>query len=91
MLGWVDAQLHHRDHPEQAYRSCLGLLSLSRAYPPERLNAACRIANRAGLRRLAQVKAILASNRDRLPESLSLPVSELPQDHENVRGPNDFH
>lgn len=89
-LTWVSEQLASRPHPEQAYRVCLGLLALSRQYPTTRLNAACRLANRAGLVRLKQVKAILRSNRDQLPEQLSLPA-ELPQDHENVRGPHNFH
>ena len=77
-------------HPEQAYRLCLGLLNLSRDYPRERLNASCRIANREGLVRLKQIKSILQSNRDRLPEQASQPT-ELPQDHSNIRGPRSFH
>ena len=89
-LTWVSEQLSNRDHPEQAYKVCLGLLALSRQYPATRLNAACRIANRAGLVRLKQVKSILSSNRDQLPEQLSL-SADLPQDHENVRGPHNFH
>jgi len=89
-LTWVSAQLKRQAHPEQAYRVCLGLLALSRQYPATRLDAACRIANQAGLRRLKQVKSILSSNRDQLPEQLSL-AAELPQDHENVRGPHNFH
>ena len=40
--------------------------------------------------RLKQIKSILSSNRDRLPEQLSL-ATELPQDHENIRGPHNFH
>jgi transposase len=90
VLAWVDTQLTTKDHPEQAYRVCLGLLNLSRQYPPERLNAACRIASKAGLFRLKQIKSILVSNRDRLPEQLSF-ETELPQDHENIRGPRNFH
>lgn len=86
---WVSGQLEQRAHPEQAYRVCLGLLNLSKQYPATRLNAACRIANQAGLARLKQIKAILKSNRDQLPEQLSL-TAELPQDHENVRGPHNF-
>ncbi len=89
-LTWVNEQLDGRAHPEQAYKVCLGLLALSRQYPACRLNAACRIANQAGLIRLKQVRAILRSNRDQLPEQLSL-SAELPQDHENVRGPLNFH
>jgi transposase len=90
VVTWVSAQLDSRDHPEQAYRLCLGLLNLSRAYPRERLDAACRIANTAGLTRLKQIKSILKSNRDQLPVQLDLDT-ELPQDHENIRGPQTFH
>jgi transposase len=87
---WVVRQLAIKDHPEQAYRVCLGLLNLSKKYPVDRLNSACRIANTYDLVRLAQVRSILKSNRDQLPEQLSLTV-ELPQDHGNIRGPNNFH
>lgn len=90
VLKWVDKQLKSRAHPEQAYRLCLGLLNLSRQYPAQRLDAACRIANRASLTRLKQIKSILKSNRDRLPEQLEL-QAELPQHHENIRGPRNYH
>jgi len=90
VLTWVDTQLKSRSHPEQAYRVCLGLLSLSRTYPAKRLNAACKIANRERLRRLKHIKSILRSNRDQLPEPVNLQV-ELPQDHDNIRGPHHFH
>ena len=90
VLRWVSARLEEREHPEQAYRVCLGLLGLSREYPPERLNASCQIANREGLTRLKQVKSILHSNRDKLPQQLPL-TTELPQHHENIRGPSSFH
>ena len=90
VLKWVDKQLKSKAHPEQAYRVCLGLLNLSRQYPAQRLDAACKIANGASLNRLKQIKSILKSNRDRLPEQLEL-QAELPQDHENIRGPRDYH
>ena len=89
-LIWVSDRLAEREHPEQAYRVCLGLLSLTREYPNQRLNAGCRIANREGLNRLKHIKAILRSNRDKLPEQLPL-NAELPQHHENIRGPKSFH
>lgn len=90
VLLWVDKQLKSRAHPEQAYRVCLGLLNLSRQYPGERLDAACKIANGASLTRLKQIKSILQSNRDRLGEPLEL-QAELPQHHENIRGPRNYH
>lgn len=89
-LIWVSDRLAEGEHPEQAYRVCLGLLNLTREYPSQRLNAGCRIANREGLNRLKHIKAILRSNRDKLPEQLSL-NAELPQHHENIRGPKSFH
>ena len=89
-LVWVDNQLRARAHPEQAYRVCLGLLNLSREYPHERLNAACRIANQQSLTRLKQIKSLLRSQRDTLPDQTSLNLP-LPQDHDNIRGPNHFH
>lgn len=90
VLRWVAAQLEQRQHPEQAYRACLGLLSLSRDYPAQRLDAACGIANRQAMTRVKQIKSILKANRDRLPEQLDLAV-DLPQDHGNIRGAKHFH
>ena len=49
VLVWVKGQLRRKDHPEQAYRVCLGLLSLNRTYPAARLNQACAIANKEAL------------------------------------------
>lgn len=87
---WIQRQFDLKDHPEQAYKLCLGLLNLSRVYPSSRLDTACKIANKEGLNRLKQIKSILKSNQDQLPEQLDLAV-ELPQDHENIRGPHHFH
>ncbi len=89
-LCWVSERLEEKAHAEQAYRLCLGLLSLSREYPPSRVEACCQLANREGLVRLKQLKSVLTSGRDQLPASpLSYP--ELPQEHENIRGPQSFH
>jgi len=65
-------------HPEQAYRVCLGLLSLNRSYAAERLNKACAIANKEALFKLKNVKAILQSNRDKLPTSSPVQFLLLP-------------
>ena len=91
VLVWVKAVLKQRQHEEQAYRVCLGLLNLSRSYPTERLNKACAIANKNSLYRLKHIKDILLSNQDKLlPENKeSLPA--LPQSHENIRGAKSFH
>lgn len=91
VLLWVKTVLNQRQHPEQAYRVCLGLLNLSRSYPAQRLNKACAIANKNSLYKLKHIKDILQNNQDQLlPENKeSLPT--LPQMHENIRGPKSFH
>lgn len=80
--------LDSRDHPEQAYRSCLGLLNLDKDYGADRLNAACARALKTGGHRLGNVKAILQSGLDQLP--LELPESSdehrVTRSHENIRG-----
>lgn len=91
VLLWVKAVLEQRQHPEQAYRVCLGLLNLSRSYPIERLNNACAIANKNNFYKLKQIKAILASNQDQLMAEQTDSPPLLPQAHENIRGPESFH
>ena len=89
-LDWVVRVLDSKTHEQQGYRVCLGLLNLTRQYPPERLNQACAIANTHQLNRLKNIKAILCSNLDTVvTEDEKLPA--LPQHHENIRGPQSFH
>ena len=91
VLIWVQTLLKQKQHEEQAYRVCLGLLNLSRSYPAERINNACAVANQHQLYRLKQVKGILLSNQDKLLANRTEPLSVLPQSHENIRGPHSFH
>lgn len=91
VLLWVKAQLTRKQHEQQAYRVCLGLLNLSRHYPAQRLNNACAIANQNHLYRLKQIKSILHSNQDQLVSESSEPLPLLPQAHANIRGPKSFH
>ena len=91
VLVWVKTVLKQRQHEEQAYRVCLGLLNLSRSYSAERLNKACAIANKNGLYRLKHIKDILLSNQDQLLPESNEPQPVLPQSHENIRGPKSFH
>lgn len=91
VLAWVKHQLQSREHEQQAYRVCLGLLNLSRQYPPHRVNAACALANRQKLYRLRQIKAILQSNQDTLIKPDEKATPHLPQVHENLRGAQHYH
>ena len=91
VLVWVKTQLMQKQHEQQAYRVCLGLLNLSRQYPSTRLNKACAIANQNQLYRLKQIKSILHSNQDQLILESKEQLPMLPQSHENIRGPKSFH
>jgi transposase len=88
----VRAILEDRPHPEQGYRSCLGILRLAKQYGQERLEAACKRAVLAHARSYRHVQSILKNGLDRepLPErdesALRLPVA-----HKNVRGGGYYH
>jgi transposase len=72
-------------HPEHGYRSCLGLLSLSRRYGNARLEAACERALALGTFRYRHVRDLLANNRDLVPQEASTDWTSPA--HANVRGP----
>lgn len=85
-------QLHSRPHPEQGYRSCLGLMRLSRQFGPERLEAACARALLIRAPQYRSVKSILDTGLDRqsAAPTNTTEASALPA-HENVRGPQYYH
>jgi len=81
---WVSALFRSRSYPEQAYRTCLGVLNLARKYGGEQIERACQVALEARLLSYRDVKAEL----DHQSRLLSLPASQptaLPV-HENIRG-----
>jgi len=85
----VQALLDSRRHPQQAYRSCLGLLRLGDRYGKDRLEAACRRALPAGIHSYKGVKNILDAKLDQVePEEASTVV---PSAHENIRGQAYYH
>jgi len=76
-------------HPEQGYRSCLGILRLGDQYPKERVEAAARRAVALNACSYQSMKSILKHNLDGLaPEPPSDP--KPPLDHPNLRGPEYF-
>ena len=85
----VTAILADRPHPEQGYRSCLGILRLAKRYDPARLEAACGRALAAGARSYRHVAAILQRGLDRLTPGT--PPAAPPVVHENIRGREYYH
>jgi transposase len=85
----VSRVLNARQHPEQAYRTCLGILNLTKRFPAARVEAACLRANAAGIGSYKGIHNILTHQLDRLPLEEN-PHSPLPT-HENIRGQNYYH
>lgn len=83
----VAAILADRPHPEQGYRSCLGLLRLGRRDGSPRLERACQRALAVGARSYRHVDAILKHGLDRLPAPDESPRAPTPVVHANLRGP----
>lgn len=76
--------MESRQHPEQGFRACFGLLRLSSQYGKERLEAACSRALSVGACSYRSVHSILEKSLDR---QLSFPLSlRSAGHHENVRG-----
>jgi len=79
----VERMMRDRPHPEQGYRSAMGILSLAPRYGPERLEAACERALLINAIAYSSVTAILKAGLDRA--SSAEPAKPTPQ-HANIRG-----
>jgi transposase len=80
----VRGVLSSRPHPEQGFRSCLGILRLGRQFGEARLEAAAKRALAIQAFSFHSVESILKTGLDRqpLPSSPCTPARQ----HENVRG-----
>ena len=76
--------LESKTHPEQAYRSCIGILSYGKKVGYVRLNLACRRADLYGSYSYRAIKNILEKNYDSLSNEEQSQY-QIPL-HENVRG-----
>jgi transposase len=100
MIGWastigeataalVERILTDRPHPEHGYRSCLGILRLSKKYGHDRLEAACARAMKVGARSYRHIASTLEHGLDRVPTEESSTTAR--PTHQNVRGRDYYH
>jgi len=81
----VEKILASHRHPEQGYRSCLGIMRLGKKYGQNRLEAACRRVLNIPSPRYQHIESILKLGLDQKPLESEQPV--LPAfTHEFVRG-----
>ena len=86
----VDLILANRPHPEQGFRSCIGILRLARSHGEARLEAACERALEIGALSYSSLASILKNNLDRRkPAKSSEPTSPAIK-LGNIRGPEYF-
>jgi transposase len=81
-----------RKHPEQGYRSCLGILRLAQNYGAQRLENACRRALVIRGYSYKSVKSILDRGLDGQPLPEENPSRKsVAIDHDNIRGKDYYH
>jgi len=83
--------LEARPHPEQGFRSCLGILRLGARFGVQRLEAAAKRALNRNACSYQSIKSILHTGLDRQPEP-EVPIPQRPPlFHSNVRGTDYFN
>jgi len=81
----VQSILDTRKHPEQGYRSCLGIQSLGRKYGSERLEAASERALACNAVSYRSLKSILSGGLDRIPLQKRVETVKV-LEHDHLRG-----
>ena len=82
----ISELIKSRAHPEQAYRSCLGILGLAREYDNNSLELACKRANHFGSLSYKKVKNILKSGLFQEDTEEAIINETVSSDHSNLRG-----
>lgn len=77
--------LDRKQHPEQAYKSCIGILSFAKKVGNERLIKACQRALGYGVYNYKTIQTILEKGMDKYDESNDNETMNMPE-HDNIRG-----
>ena len=86
---FAEVVMRERKHPEQGYRTCLGVIRLADKFGADRLDAACRRALEVNARSYSSVQSILKNGLDRKPRTRT--TEEPAITHPNIRGADYFH
>lgn len=87
--GLIATILASRPHPEQGFRTCLGVLRLYRGVEPARAEAVSARAVAIGGLTYKSIASILANRPAAKPATTTEPAAIA--DHANLRGPGYFH
>lgn len=83
--------LASKRHPQQGFRSCLGILRLAKSYGDQRLEAAADRALMIGAKSYTSVASILKHNLDQKPLTAGHGATDIKIDHDNIRGSQYYH
>ena len=85
----VEVVMASRPHPQQGFRSCLGVMRLGKSYGENRLEAACQRALALGSVSYKSIESILKNGLDQEPlpkDDVGEAADELAIAHGNIRG-----
>jgi transposase len=86
--------LEHRPHPEQGFRSCMGIVRLAKSFSARRVEAACERGLHVGAKSYGSIKSILDNRLDGQPVRRvgAIEEDEVPAVlHPNIRGSDYYH
>lgn len=86
---FAEVVMGDRKHPEQGYRTCLGVIRLADKFGQARLDAACRRALEINARSYSSLQSILKNGLDSKPRTRA--TEEPAITHPNIRGADYFH
>jgi transposase len=89
-VALFEAIMKAKPHPEQGFRSCLGIVGLARSYGVARLEAASQRGNDIGATSYGSIASILKHGLDKAFASEPTP-DDSPIRHGNIRGSGYFH
>ena len=84
----IESIIDSKVHEEQAYRTCLGILSLTRQHTKEHIESACKYAYSHNITTRKSIKNIITNNIAKIatvqPDFISI-------EHSNIRGSKYYH
>jgi transposase len=84
--AFIEALMASRPHPEQGFRSALGVMRLAKKFSPERLEAACERGLALRSFSYKSIESMLSHGLDQRPLRAVSPRTHVA--HRNIRGPN---
>ena len=88
--NYIQKVIESKPYPEQAYKSCVGILSFAKKAGRQRLIAACKRAAHFGAYNYKTIEGIISNRLDEQPLPGKQLTIDLPK-HDNIRGSRDYH